>query len=236
MKLILSILVLLFSLSAWAFKFTPMSQTLDPSKDKNSVFYIENDTKEPIAVQLSAAKRVMDLNGVETQPEEKENLSLYPDQLIIPPGEKRSVKVNWLKAGKLEAEEAYRIIAEQLPIEIDGKKKKAANIKVLLRYVAAFYVAQSDFESKVEISSIAQQKDTVKFLVKNSGTKHQVLTKLSLSFKSNNKLVELMPDELKGMVGENILANSTREFTLPLKEKLKLLKPDQKVVMNFEKE
>lgn len=235
MKLILSTLVLL-SLNTWAFKFTPMSQTLDPSKDKNSVFYIENDTKEPIAVQLTAAKRVMDLNGVESQPEEKENLSLYPDQLIIPPGEKRSVKVSWLKAGKLESEEAYRIIAEQLPVEMDGKKKKAANIKVLLRYVAAFYVSQSDFESKVEITSITQQKDTVKFLVKNNGPKHQVLTKLSLSFKANNELIEVNPDELKGMVGENILANSTREFTVPLKDKLKLLKPDQKVVMNFEKE
>lgn len=236
MKLILTFLVLSISLNVWSFKFTPMSQTLDPSKEKNAVFYIENDTKEPIAVQLTAAKRVMDLNGVETQPEEKENLSIYPDQLIVPPGEKRSVKVNWLKSGKLEVEDAYRIIAEQLPIEIDGKKKKAANIKVLLRYVAAFYVSQNDFDSKVEISSVNLLKDSVKFTVRNSGTKHQVLTKLTLSFKVNNKLVEVLPEELKGMAGENVLANSTREFTVPLIEKFKFLKSDQKVVMNFEKE
>lgn len=238
MKLILTIFLAIYSFSVLAFKFSPMSQTLIPGKDKNSIFVIENDSNEPIAIQMSVAKRLMDINGKEVQTEEKEALTLYPDQLIVPPGEKRSVKVTWNGAdkSKLLSEEAYRVIAEQLPIDIAKTKKKGANIKVLLRYVAAFYVSSDDFESAVTMKSVETTKDEVRFTLENSGKAHQVLTKLTLSFKSGDKMIEIPSESLRGMAGENILANSKRVFSFPNKDIFKEIKSDQKMVLNFEKE
>ncbi len=238
MKLAITFIVLFISFSIFAFKFSPMSQTLVPGKDKNSVFVIENDSNEPIAIQMSIARRSMELTGKEIQTEDKESITLYPDQLIVPPGEKRSVKVTWNGGdkAKLVAEQAFRVIAEQLPIDIAKNKKKGANIKVLLRYVAAFYVANDDFESKVEVKSIESNKNEVKFTLENSGKLHQVLTKLTLSFKLNDKTIEIPSEMLKGMSGENILANSKREFVFSNKDVFSQIKPDQKVIINFEKE
>lgn len=238
MKLILTIFLAICSFTVLAFKFSPMSQTLIPGKDKNSIFVIENDSNEPIAIQMSVAKRSMDINGKEVQTEEKEALTLYPDQLIVPPGEKRSVKVTWngTDKSKLLSEEAYRVIAEQLPIDIAKTKKKGANIKVLLRYVAAFYVSSDDFESAVVMKSVDVSKDEVKFTLENGGKEHQVLTKLTLSFKSGEKMIEIPSESLKGMAGENILANSKRVFVFPYKDLFKEIKTDQKMVLNFEKE
>lgn len=238
MKLIIFIFTITFSLSTLAFKFSPMSQTLNPAKDKNSIFVLENDSNEPIAVQMTIAKRLMDIHGKEIQEEEKKAVTIYPDQLIVPPGEKRSIKVSWNEdsKNKLSAEQAYRIIAEQLPIDLSKNKKKGANIKVLLRYVAAFYVTSDEFESKVNVSSIETSKDQIKFVLENSGNMHQVLTKLSMSFKSGDKTIEIPSESLKGMSGENILANSKREFVFPNKDQFKLIKKDQKIVLNFERE
>lgn len=238
MKLILTLFCTVLSVSVFAFKFSPMSQTLIPGKDKNSIFVIENDSNEPIAIQMTVAKRAMDINGKEIQTEEKQAITLYPDQLIVPPGEKRSVKVTWNGGDKtkLSAEESYRVIAEQLPIDISKSKKKGANIKVLLRYVAAFYVSSDDFESKIEMKSVETTKDEVKFILENTGKEHQVLTKLTLSFKSGDKTIEIPSEALKGMAGENVLANSKRAFTFPNKDLFKQIKSDQKMVLSFEKE
>ena len=108
MKLIIFIFTIAFSLSTLAFKFSPMSQTLNPAKDKNSIFVLENDSNEPIAVQMTIAKRLMDIHGKEIQEEEKKAVTIYPDQLIVPPGEKRSIKVSWNAdiKNKLSAEQA----------------------------------------------------------------------------------------------------------------------------------
>ncbi len=236
MKLVLAIILLSLHFQTLAFKFSPMSQTLLADKEKNSVFYIENDSNQSIAIQVSLAKRVMDENGVEAQPEEKDNLSVYPDQLIIPAGEKRTIKVGWLRKDALKSEEAYRIIAEQLPIDLDKAKQKSTNIKVLLRYVAAFYVSPSSADSNVQLTEIKNVGENIVFKLKNSGNKHQVLTKLSLTYKDGSKNIELNANDLKGMAGENILANSERVFKLPKKDLLKNIKDNQKMVINFEKE
>lgn len=238
MKLIITIFCIFLTLHIFAFKFSPMSQTLVSEKEKNSVFTLENDSNEPIAIQMMVTKRSMDINGKENQEEEKEKLSIYPDQLIVPAGEKRSVKVVWENTdkSKLQTEEAYRVIAEQLPIDIAKNKKKGANIKVLLRYVAAFYVTSEKFDSKVDISKVEVNQNEVKFTVENAGNAHQVLTKLTLNFKTGDKAIEISSDQLKGMAGENILANSKRIFTFPKKDVFNQIESGQKMVMSFEKE
>ncbi len=227
---------LLISLNSYAFKFSPMSTSIGVKEKTNAtLFYLENDSEQPIAVTASVLKREMNAEGVETNQKIGNEITVYPTQLIIPPNEKRSVKVTWVGKTPPAREEAYRLVAEQLPIELDKNKKQKASIKVLLRYVAALYVEPEGLSSNVELKRLEVDDKNVTLIVENKGKKHQVLADLSLKF-SGKKDVLLEGDELKGMSGENVLAESERIFRFPKTGKFKDIQSTDKVKINFDKD
>lgn len=239
LKFSLLLLALLFSANSHAFKFSPMSASIGvKNKDSSSLFYLENDSDQPIAVQVSVAKREMDLNGNETNSKIGNEIALFPTQLIIPANEKRSVKVSWTGKDKIEKELSYRLIAEQLPIDLEKAKNKKASIKVLLRYMAALYVTDEDFSSEVKLYGVRKLDNKVLFEFENSGKKHQVLANLHLKISNdkNKKEVEMKPEDLKGMTGENILPQSKRVFTFLREGKFSEVDSNSKVKIGFEKD
>lgn len=239
LNILLALLVFLFSTNSYAFKFSPMSATIGiKENDNSSLFFLENESDQPIAVQISLAKREMDINGVEANPKIAGELTVYPTQLIIPANEKRSVKVFWSGKDKPASELAYRLIAEQLPIELEKSKSKKASIKVLLRYIAALYVKSDDFTSDILVKEIKVDPKSVSVTIINSGKKHQVLTNLSLKFINEKKKKEVLleADSLKGMTGENILPGTSRIFILPKTEKFSEISSSDKVKISFDKD
>lgn len=237
MKLLYYILIFLLCSHAWAFKFSPMSLTINPVEgEKNAQVYLENDSSSPIAIQISLAKRFIDKNGIEKNIDESEEIEAYPTQLIIPPYEKRSVKITSKLKNIGEIERAYRIIAEQLPIELDKNNKKV-NVKLLLRYIAALYVDNGKTEAKIELNKINYSKNSILFSIKNSGSKHQVLSNLKVLFKKDKeKEVVIDSKDLKNFSGENILAGTEREFSIPVYPELKKVNESYKVELKFDKE
>lgn len=224
------------STSSYAFKFSPMSTSIGVKHSKNStLFFLENDSEQAIAVTATLLRRMMDRNGVETNLKVEDELTVYPTQLIIPPNEKRSVKVTWVGKVLPTREMAYRLVAEQLPIDLDKNKKQKASIKVLLRYVAALYVSPEDWDSEVQVKQLQVEDKNVSLVLENKGKKHQVLSNLSLKV-SGNKDFEVTSEDLKGMTGENILAQSERVFTFEKVGKFKDFKNTDKIKINFEKD
>lgn len=235
-NLLFTFFIFFISLNSHAFKFSPMSASVGIKDGKNStLFYLENDSEQPIAVTASLLTREINIDGVESNKKIAGELSIYPSQLIIPANEKRSVKVTW--TGKMipQSELSYRLIAEQLPIELDKNKKQKASIKVLLRYVAALYVAPEEFSSSITLKKmdVREKEKDVSFLIANSGKKHQVLSSLKLEI-VGKKSIELSGEELKGMSGENVLALSERVFRFPRVGKFKDIHANDKVKIDFE--
>jgi len=213
------ITLLLISNLSLAFSLTPLSQSIVIGQNKETAIYqVENKNKEPIAVEVSLVERIMDSSGKEKQPEVKDGLFLlYPTQLILKPGQKRGIKVQWL-AGDVKSEKAYRIKVEQLPI--DFKKEKSSGIKLLLKYLGALYISKPDFKSKISARVSSANKENISLTISNKGSKHQVLKKLRVILKKPGQSIELEADELKGIDGENILAGLTRKFVLKKNDKL----------------
>ncbi|MBY0412749.1 MAG: fimbria/pilus periplasmic chaperone [Bdellovibrionales bacterium] len=235
-NLFIIIFGLFTSLNVYAFKFSPMSTSIGVKSDKSStLFFLENDSDQPIAVTASVMKREMNIDGVETNQKVGDEITVYPSQLIIPPNEKRSVKVTWIGKSVPTAELNYRLVAEQLPIDLDKNKKQKASIKVLLRYVAALYVLPEDFSSDIMLKKIDIDEKNISFLISNLGKKHQVLSDLSLKV-TGKKTIDFIAEELKGMSGENVLGQSERIFRFPRNGKFKEIQPTDKVKVNFEKD
>lgn len=196
----------------YAFNFNPMSQSIElGDAQKSAQFYIENESNEKMAIELSVRERVMDESGKESLPSTSE-ITVFPPQMIIPPKEKRTIRVNWVGGKELKSEKAFRVIAEQLPLKVDEKTKKKSGIQMLMKYVAALYVTPKDSEARLKLVSLEKDGANLRILVRNEGTKHQVLNKPKVKFSKSKK--SFGPDELQGMTGENVLAGSSRLFTI----------------------
>ncbi len=203
----------------FSFKFNPMSQSLEVSKDKkSSQFIVENDTNESMAIELTVKERKMDEKGVETLPSTTD-VSIFPPQIIIPSKEKRTIRVLWNGPDRVESEKSYRVIAEQLPLNV-GKNKKGTGIQMLMKYMAAFYVSSEDAESKIQVSLNSITEGMIKFTVENTGTKHQIIYRPKLMFKKGPQKWTLKESDLGGFAGENILSRSKREFSIKSAEKI----------------
>jgi fimbrial chaperone protein len=205
--------VLFLILISYGFTLTPMSQSIDPqSKIKQGQFLIDNSTNEQMAIEVSVHERIQKSDGTEEMPKTTE-LMAFPPQLIVPPKEKRTIRVQWVGEIK-DVEKAFRVVAEQLPLDMNDKKNKKTGIKMLLKYVAAFYVTPKNTEAKINVNKVELKGSDLFVTVTNSGTRHQLLQNAVLSLKSESQAIKLEEEDLKGLTGQNILAKSTRVFKL----------------------
>ncbi len=211
---------------AFAFKLTPMSAEIKAlGKEARTTFQVENDGDKAVPVQVTLVKRVVDEYGKEKYPPVGEDFLVFPTQVILSPGEKRSINVRYMAGGKSEhnEERAFRIIAEQLPLPLEKEQKQdeGAGINVLLRYIAALYVLPDKIVEQVEIQNSKIDKDSLVLTLKNTGTVHKILDDQGLEISASiqgKKLKRVLRDAkaLKGFFGENILAGHERIFTISL--------------------
>lgn len=210
-------LTLILSSLCFGFSLTPLSQSIVVGKNNDTVIYqVQNNNKEPIALEVSLKERLMKIDGKEDQPDVDEDLFLiYPTQIVLKPGQKRGVKVKWLGSKKLKEEKSYRLVVEQLPV--DFKKKSKTGVKLLLKYLGALYITSDKFRPEVKLGKVQLEKDKLFFPLENRGNKHKVLKNLIVVYEQKGKKpIEVTGKELDGFIGENILANSRRDFKIPV--------------------
>lgn len=213
-----SLLLVPFYFLITGFSLTPMSHVIElDANQKQAQFLLDNPTNEPMAVEISLRDRIQKEDGTEDTPVTKV-LAAFPPQLIIPPEEKRTVRVQWL-GEKPKSELAFRVVAEQLPLQVDGKKKKGSGIKMLLKYVAALYVNPGETEANVQITEVIPG-SPLQLVVENKGSKHKLLTNAVLTLSHGKEKLQLKGDDLKGLAGENVLAGSRRIFKIPAQAKV----------------
>jgi fimbrial chaperone protein len=221
----------LASQSAYAFKLTPMHVYFAPSgREATQTFRVENESEHPVAVQLSMAVREMDIDGNETYGEAEDEFIVYPPQLVVMPRQVQAVRVQWVGDPKPPRELTYRIIAEQLPVDLEKGEQRprqaGAVVNLLVRYMGAVYVVPQGAKPDVVIDSVTEQRGeggAGKLLITlhNRGTAHAIMGNLKLRLSSSGGVsaarssVDLGPGELQGMEGENILAGHKRRFVIP---------------------
>jgi fimbrial chaperone protein len=165
------------------------------------------------------------LDGTEINTDADDQFLIYPPQLVIPPGEQQAVRVTWLGDPKPTKELAFRIIAEQVPVDLteltQTEGDRTLTVRVLLRYVGSVYIKPDGVAPKLVLESASSQKDKtgadqLVLNVANQGTAHRLLQNIKVMVTaSSGKSVTLAGKQLEGVLGENILADSKRQFILP---------------------
>ncbi len=209
------------AVSAQAFRFEPISQDFAPSgAGASHVFRVTNTMTERIAVRVSVRPRRIERDGVEVQGPESDQFLVYPRQMLLAPGEARSVRVRWEGPATPSGEQAFRIIAEQLPVDFGGEQPaQGAGIRLTYRYEGALYVVPPGAAPDLSLTAArAVDRDGERVLVlevSNTGTRRTLLHEASVTVRTPNGEMVIGADRLPGMAGENMLAGSTREFIVP---------------------
>jgi fimbrial chaperone protein len=226
-------LLLSAALPAQAFKLIPLSRVFAPSGPNAIQSYeIENTTGEPLAVELNIVKREMSLQGVDKLIPANDDFMVYPPQVLLQPSERQTVRVTWLGDPKPTQELAYRLIAEQLPINLaptsgtlpapNDKSHFSTNIKITMRYQGSIYIRPSQAQPNVVIERIEPKlengKSMLSIILQNQGTARANLKEGQIQLKvASQNLPSLTLTAVQMGLNERptLLAKQKRQILIP---------------------
>lgn len=202
-----------------AYDLKPMVVQVRPSGSGTSATaMITNTHSVPIAIELRAFKRVQQPDGTDVLTLEEEDIILTPPQMVIAPKASQSFKIQWVGDPKPDRELAYRIVTDQLPIQLSKSTRndRTADITMKYRYEMALYVVPEGVKPSAEVVSVesAQGKNGERVLavrLRSTGTMRAILDKPVLEISgAGSSPVRLEGDAIKELVGLNILPGSER--------------------------
>jgi fimbrial chaperone protein len=216
--LLVSVLV---SGAALAFQLVPIIQDFEPSgRGANQTFQVENDRDEPVTVTIAMAVRKVDIDGKETN-EATEDFTVFPTEVLLQPKSSRLVRVKWVGDPAPKGELAYRIIAEETPLNM-RRTTPGASLFLTIRYVGSVYVVPKSVRPDVVVASaqpIVSPRGTrmLEVVLENRGQRHGVLDAPQVTVTAGGTSRTLNGSAVaETLAGENILAQSRRRFVLPL--------------------
>lgn len=204
----------------FGFSIQPITQEFRPAgEDASQLFQLHNPEDRPIAVEFSMLTRELQADGTEIREAADEQFTIFPARVILDPDERRAIRVRWQGNPAIEQEQAYRLLAEQLPVDFDesGDDVDGGVINIMFRYLAAVYITPADAEADIQAGIDRQEQGTVWVRLSNRGTSHRILKDLSLSLELvDGTTTDYPPESLEGLAQHNLLAGATRIYPLQL--------------------
>jgi fimbrial chaperone protein len=210
-----AVVMLMAAGHASAFNFTPIDVTLRPSGGgATQTFSVENSSPAPVAIEITMHSRAMTREGEDILEPADELFTVYPSQLILQSGGRQSVRVQWTGPEDLDQERAFRLIAEELPIDLEENEDQGAGLDLLVRYVASVYVQPRGAEARVSIEAETDSENVV-LAIRNEGTMRAVLRSEDYAIYADGEPVELDDVQLDALGAVNVLAGHTRRLPIP---------------------
>lgn len=235
--LFLSILIIVSGApAAYALKITPFKTSLAADEDNaTQIFRIENNSAEPAAVQISVLTWEIQPDGTELNRDAEDDFVVFPAQLVLKAHESKAVRIQWLGGKEIKAERPYRVLAEQIPMNLQEMPKSGSGMRFLLRFLAGLYVAPSQgVNSDIIVRGVTVLESALHVELFNQGTGHSLMKAPILHLTlENGQTVSLSQENIKPLAGENMHAGIGRHFTLPLPPDLTA--PVKSARLDFEK-
>jgi P pilus assembly chaperone PapD len=216
------ILFLIFSIYIFAVTLSPLTQTLDSKKKKHLIFTVHNPTKEPVAVNFEIL-RLLDTDNNKEKREKTDKVTYYPSQFVLGATESKKVRIRYMGSTLPDIEEVYRVIAQELDIDVSDKKdeesisKVKASIKMRFSYAGLLFVHQPNAIENLKVDSFEVSPNReITIHLNNSGTMSIVPNASHYNYivKVNGKDYKLLEEDLKGAEFRRVLPNKTNTFYL----------------------
>lgn len=214
-------------------QFSPMIAVFVPSLKQNAqTFSMKNTGSEEMAVRVRIMTRTIDENGEETRADPGDLFTIYPSQAILKGGEERLVRVTWKGGTVNDRERAFRIIAEQLPVDFSGSGGEGLSVSLTMqfKYEGSLYVSPRKAEPKIS-AGIVWQEGKPFLVLENTGTGHLVILEPQVFIRDpSGTAYEIPASELQAISGRNILAGGRRVLSISVPSEFV---PDKKISVSF---
>ena len=219
MKRLFALLFLLafMSLALFAYQFSPLNVTFEPSGGGSAkVYTIVNDSDSAIAIEVSAVKRSITIDGEEYNEDASQYFTIQPSKMIINPQSTQLVRVQYRGPRTVTEELSFRIISEQIPYSTGAKSEgEGQMISFLFVYSTSAYVQPGKIVEKVETTASINVEGKLEIVFTNKGSVHQLLNDLSVTIKGNNGSTYTLTDEDMGAIkGSNLLCGASLRIVM----------------------
>jgi len=125
----------------------------------------------PAAVQFSVHDRVLTMDGKISGGELPANSDfiVYPAQVILYPGERASVQIQYKGKKKITEDRAYVLLSKEVPIEIDENSEGGVSIKMLTNYYTLLALVTNKPGKLVFVSSKVIDGGKIEVIAENRG-------------------------------------------------------------------
>ena len=228
MKLALIVMAAVFAQlatagSASAYKLEPISRVFTPSGSSSSqTFELTNSGSERVAVMMSFTTLELDADHNESNRPADDDFLVYPAQILLPPNGRQTVRVTWLGTPNPASELAYRIIAQQVPIELLDKTAPptpTGQMKVLVTYRGSIYIRPAAAAPKIVLDSAEVTEEAgheaLVVTLRNAGSAVGLLKNCSVRIETKSAAFDVPVANMSAIVNTRILARHTRRYRLP---------------------
>ena len=217
------VLFVLVSITFFAYQFSPLNVTFEPTGGGSAkVYTIVNDSDSPIAIEVSAVKRSITIDGEEYNEDASAYFTIQPSKMIITPQSTQLVRVQYRGPRTVTEELSFRIISEQIPYSTGAKSEgEGQMISFLFVYSTSAYVQPGKIVEKVASSATINEDGKLEIRIDNKGSVHQLLNDLSITVKGNKGGTYTLTDEDMGAIkGSNLLCGASLRIVMDISSSL----------------
>ena len=223
-RIVAALLLLVVTASAlMAYQLSPLNVTYDPTGAGSAkVYTIVNDSDSPIAIEVRAEQRIIDIDGNEVNQDGSAYFSIQPNRMIIRPDSTQLVRVQYRGPQTVTSEMSFRIISEQIPMPRGAQEEEAGQmISFLFVYSTSAYVRPSRIVESVSPSVSVTDDGKLEIILENTGSVHQMLNSLSVTVTGDDGSEYILSEEdLEPLSGQNLLTDSSLRTVIEMPEVL----------------
>ncbi len=215
------------SVAAYAMVVQPVVIDLTTSgRTMSQVITVENTFDKPLPVEMRIEGLELTPDGVNATGKDPGELSVFPPQTLIQPGQRQSFRVQYVGDPALARSKHYFVTAAQLPVQTNDTQ---SNVQLLYNFQVLVSVSPDGAKPALSIASAEIGKDAEGnpapvISVANASAAHGYLSRgrvRVVQFAPDRKEVfrkEISGPELQQTLGYGLIGGGqTRRMTLPIR-------------------
>ncbi|SEH18820.1 P pilus assembly protein, chaperone PapD [Sphingopyxis sp. YR583] len=215
------------SVAAYAMVVQPVVIDLTTSgRTMSQVITVENTFDKPLPVEMRIEGLELTPDGVNATGKDPGELSVFPPQTLIQPGQRQSFRVQYVGDPGLARSKHYFVTAAQLPVQTNDTQ---SNVQLLYNFQVLVSVSPDGVKPTLSIASAEIGKDAEGhpapvIVVANASAAHGYLSRgrvRVIQFAPDGKEIfrkEISGPELQQTLGYGLIGGGqTRRMTLPIR-------------------
>lgn len=205
--------------SSAAYKLEPISRVFAPTgSNATQSFEIINDGAERIALTVSILTLARDEAYVETNRDAEDDFLVYPAQMVLSPGKRQTLRVTWLGTPTPTRELTYRIVVEQVPIELLDPKAKpapelAGQVRVMIAYRGTLFIRPPHASPSIAVEARAASDGALVVTLVNRGGAVGLVKSCAVTLQpATGPAIELSATAVGVMRNHRVLAGGRRRY------------------------